>query len=144
MPPLERLLQLQAGISASAYGAPPMAANTMSYWLAVAAKQLREAAERKQVHIAAGADVDQSTVWRFEKQKTFPRDINAVVDAYAEDLDTQPIEIWAHALELWRASQLADAEALEQDEEAAIPPGAASGPLHVPSAQIPRRKRKAP
>jgi hypothetical protein len=74
----------------------------MSYWLAAAARELREQADRKQVHVAAGADVDQSTVWRFEHSGTFPRNVDSLIAAYAEDLSMSPIEIWAKALEMWR------------------------------------------
>jgi hypothetical protein len=87
----------------------------MLYWLAQAAKQAREAAERKQVHVAASADRDQSSIYRFEQARTWPRDPDAIIGAYADDLDVDPVEIWATAVELWRAW----AAALSPEERAA-------------------------
>jgi hypothetical protein len=50
-----------------------------SYWLATVAKELREAAGRKQVQIAPSISKDQSTVYRFEVHKNVPpRDIDVV------------------------------------------------------------------
>jgi transcriptional regulator with XRE-family HTH domain len=81
-----------------------MAADTMIHWLAAAAKRLREERRRKQVHIAAALSIDQSSVYRFEAGNNWPRDPDAMIAAYAEDLDIDdPREIWEMALELWRA-----------------------------------------
>ena len=77
----------------------------MSFWLSAAAKDLREKAERKPVHVAAGANLDQSTVWRFEHRGTFPRDVDALIAAYADDLEIDAIDIWNLALKLWRADE---------------------------------------
>ena len=74
------------------------------FWLAVAAKELREAAGRKQVHIAASMSKDQSTVYRFEQGGSVPRELDVFVAAYADDLDIKPSQVWARALELWRQS----------------------------------------
>jgi len=78
--------------------------DAMMYWLAEAAKERREAAQRKHVHIAAEANVDQSTVSRFESHETTPTQLDAMIAAYARDLDVRPIDIWGRAIELWRAS----------------------------------------
>jgi hypothetical protein len=61
----------------------------MLYWLALTCRESRLAARRKQVHIGAGADVDQSTV-------------NRVVAAYADDLGIKPVELWQQAIDRWR------------------------------------------
>lgn len=74
----------------------------MTFWLAAAAKELREAAGRKQVHIAASMNKDQSTVYRFELGEAVPRELNLFVAAYADDLDIKAIQIWERALQLWR------------------------------------------
>lgn len=89
----------------SAY-APAMASpeGTMTFWLAVAAKELREAAGRLHVHVAASMSKNQSTVYRFEEGNTVPRDLNLFIAAYADDLDIEPMQIWERALELWRES----------------------------------------
>lgn len=75
----------------------------MLYWLATAAKQLREEAGRKQVHIAASLSTDQSSIYRFERTDTWTRDPDLLIAAYADDLDIEdPREIWELALTMWR------------------------------------------
>lgn len=73
----------------------------MSYWMALACRTAREAQRRKQVHIAAGADVDQSTIARFERAIAWPRQTDRVIAAYADDLGTTPRALWAEAMRLW-------------------------------------------
>lgn len=82
----------------------PAAENSMLFWLARAAKELREAADRKQVHIAASIDKDQSTIYRFEQARAWPRQADLIVAGYADDLDIDDARtIWRRALELWEA-----------------------------------------
>jgi hypothetical protein len=84
------------------YGGMP-GPNTMLYWLANTARQLREDKDRKQVHIAAALSTDQSSIYRFEQGKTWTRDPDRLVAAYADDLDIEdPREIWELALRRWR------------------------------------------
>lgn len=78
---------------------------TMTYYLAMAAKKMREELGRMHVHIAATMNKDQSTIYRFEQGVTVPRDINLMVAAYADDLDTTPIQIWERALKMWKTSK---------------------------------------
>lgn len=76
----------------------------MLYWLARAAKELREEAGRKQVHIAATMSIDQSSIYRFEQGNAWPRQTDLVVAAYAEDLEIADArDIWRRALDLWDA-----------------------------------------
>lgn len=78
--------------------------DSMLYWLAEVARDARKTAGRKQVHIAAStqAGVDQSTITRFEKRSGgWPRNPDATIKAYADDLDVSPRELWRAALELW-------------------------------------------
>lgn len=72
--------------------------------LGAAAREARVKAGRLQVHIAAelGAKTD-ATVRRFEQGLHWPRDPDAMVNAYARDLDIDAREIWAAALKRWRA-----------------------------------------
>jgi hypothetical protein len=86
------------------YDARRVAEGTLIYWLKRAAQELREDHERKQVHIAAAMDADQSTIWRFEHDPGWPKNPDLTVAAYAEDLDITPIELWERALALWRKS----------------------------------------
>lgn len=76
----------------------------MLYWLAQAAKQAREAAGRKQVHVAASANKDQSSIYRFEAAQGWSRDTDLILAAYADDLDIDPLDIWETAIRLWRES----------------------------------------
>ena len=74
----------------------------MLQWLAQTCRDARLAARRKQVHVGASADVDQSTVNRFEKAIAWPRNPDRLVAAYADDLDISPIDLWQAAIDLWR------------------------------------------
>lgn len=104
--------------------------NSMLYWLAEAACQSRKAAGRRQVHIAASTikGVDQSTIARFEKHAAWPRDPDAIVQAYADDLDVAPADLWGAALDLWR------------DHQASKPPDEAAAQIAELEAQRNRAK----
>lgn len=71
--------------------------------LAAVAKERRLAVGKKRVHVAALADVDQSTITRFEAGHAWPRDPDGVVNAYAEVTDTGARDIWAEAVTRWQA-----------------------------------------
>jgi hypothetical protein len=114
---LKQAQRAQARGVGAPYGGPTVPEQAMAHWLAVAATELRESKGRKHVHIAAGANVDQSTVWRFEREESFPRDMDALVAAYADDLDVRPIDIWRRALGLWSEATLSDRAAVEAETE---------------------------
>jgi len=98
-------MHTQAGIVWGAYGAVLVPnRDSMLPFLAAAAVELRTAAERKQVHVAASADLDQSTIWRFERGESWPRDPDQIIRAYAEDLGITAEAIWARGLGLWEAA----------------------------------------
>jgi hypothetical protein len=86
------------------YRHPTLGKDGMIYWLALAAQEARLKQGRKQVHIAASIDRDQSTVNRFEQGEHWPRDPDELVKGYADDLDMDPTSLWAEALRLWRES----------------------------------------
>lgn len=73
-------------------------------FLGAACRDAREHHGRLQVHIAVELEVDQATVRRFEQGKHWPRDPDAMVAAYARDLDMDPRELWEEALRRWRES----------------------------------------
>lgn len=81
--------------------AEPRDGDRMLYWLAQACRQARERAGRKQVQVAASAGANQNTISRFEKGRVWPRDLGRIVDAYVDDLEVDPFELWAEALRLW-------------------------------------------
>lgn len=70
-------------------------------YLGAACKAARERHGRLQVHIAVELEVDQATVRRFERGQHWPRDPDAMVNAYARDLDISPVELWRAAVKLW-------------------------------------------
>jgi transcriptional regulator of aromatic amino acid metabolism len=151
--------EAQAAVLRAAYGAAmSVDSDGMLYWVAEAAKELRLGAGRKLVHPAASGNMDQSTLYRFERHQGQPESIDATVAAYADDLDIEPIEIWERALELWRAAaaltaeaevdRLAEEIASELDEGgvddqpgAARPRGAADAPATPRTGEAERRAR---
>lgn len=90
-------------------------------WLATVCRTRREALppqRRKQVHVAAAADVTQPTVARFEKRTAWPLKIDELVDAYARLTGTKARTIWRQAVhlgELHDAGKLPAADALDLD-----------------------------
>lgn len=110
----------QAQRAGAPYLAPVAEQDTMLHWLAQTCREARKAADRKQVHVAAGADVDQSTVNRFESATAWPRNADRVVAAYADDLEIEPVQLWAEALANWQravASEQAEVAAAQQKVE---------------------------
>lgn len=127
---------LQAQEAPTAYGPLIVAeGDSMVYWLAKAAKELRETKGRLQVHVGASASRDQSTIWRFEQGAKWPRDPDRIVAAYADDLRVHPSEIWQRAVELWTETDLREKTGQELAEHAlqARPPsGADDTGTHAP------------
>lgn len=72
--------------------------------LGAAARDARMQKGRHQVQVAAEIGVDQGTIRNFEYGKHWPRDPDAMVAAYARDLDIHPVEIWEEALKRWKAT----------------------------------------
>lgn len=76
--------------------------DTMIFWLATAARYLRERGNRKQIEVAARLGLDQSTIYRFEQGKTWPRNTDEVVAAYADELEIPDArDIWALGQKWW-------------------------------------------
>lgn len=128
--------QLQARDALTPYGQLIVPeGDSMVYWLAKAAKELREAKGRLQVHVGASASRDQSTIWRFEQGAKWPRDPDRIVAAYAEDLRVHPSEIWSRAVQLWSESDLRERtgqELVEHAQQAHPPSGADGKGTHAP------------
>lgn len=97
--------QAQAQRMGATYLAPVADQDSMLFWLSRACTAARKTANRKQVHVAASADVDQSTIARFERAVAWPRHTDRVVAAYADDLDIDAIDLWREALRLWQDDQ---------------------------------------
>lgn len=80
--------------------------NAILPYLGAAARDARHDRGRHQVHVAVelGARSD-STIRRFERGEAWPRDPDAMVQAYARDLDLDPVEIWKDAVARWEAER---------------------------------------
>lgn len=76
----------------------------MMYWIAQTCRDARLEQQHLLSEVAAELRVDQSTVGRFETGRMRKIDIDAMVDAYARDLQLQPRELWVRALQSWAAS----------------------------------------
>ena len=87
-----------------------MAEDSMIHWLAEVAREAREEAGVKHVMIAAALNMDQSSVSRFEKGEAWPRDADATIQAYGEELGIDPRVLWRRALERWMAEGSPSAE----------------------------------
>lgn len=75
---------------------------TMLSALAHVCRQAREQAGRKRYHVAARVGHTEKTIERFETGRTWPKDIEAMVDAYAQEAGLEPVELWLRAIEYWR------------------------------------------
>lgn len=115
--------QARAQAHTGAYLAPVPDEENMLFWLARAARQARATAGRLQVHVAASASVNQSTIDRFEKGLAWPRNPDRVLKAYAEDLDVDSIDLWDAALRMWRddRSTRAMEQELAADDQPSVP-----------------------
>lgn len=120
----------------------------MRYWVAEAAKQARVAADRKMVHVAAQASMDQSSIYRFENHHVFPDRIDLTIAAYAADLDIEPWDIWEQALKMWRESgdqaSVGDLQGRRptSDEPAVRTSGGLPAPPPLPRVRKPTAPRK--
>lgn len=78
---------------------PPREADPLLDALARICRAARNDVGRKQVHIAARMDIDQSTIARFERAGGWPRNVGSVVSAYAEELGLDQWDLWQQALD---------------------------------------------
>lgn len=70
--------------------------------LAWACRKERRSASEPRWHIARAANVDEATVVRFEQVKAWPRDVDGIVDAYAQCTGVEPQDLWEAAFHAWR------------------------------------------
>jgi hypothetical protein len=119
---------------AASYGAT-VAPSAMARFLAIAAKEMREAADRRRYEVSSSATdrVDPSTLYRFEKGR-WPENPDRLIDLYASDLAVEPIAIWERALALWQAAERRGATGEDELPEAGVLPDA-PGPLPGPTHQ---------
>lgn len=70
--------------------------------LARVARELRRGQDVRAARIAVALDGSESRVARFESGAQF-RKVDEIVDAYAQELGVEPIDIWRAALKGWEA-----------------------------------------
>lgn len=136
-----RETQARAGSQAfNACMAPVASPDSMLYWLGHTCARARHLAGRKAVSVAASVKpvpVDQSTISRFEKGLSWPRDADKLVRAYADDLDIEPVDLWEQALTDWQAHLQAENVIPLDPAEQFV--DAAQEAAHPPAAQKPTR-----
>lgn len=81
----------------------PMA-DGMLYHLGQSLREQRKARKVKLVRVGAALDKSEASLSRFESGKTWPNDLDAAINAYADELDITPLEIWTAALAHWKAA----------------------------------------
>jgi ribosome-binding protein aMBF1 (putative translation factor) len=77
----------------------------MIHWLAMACRQAREEAGIPQMDIAAQIHRDPATIFRFEEGKRWPRNVDLIVQGYAECLGITSEKLWGEALRLRRRNE---------------------------------------
>lgn len=70
-------------------------------WLAGVLADAREDAQKRQVHVAAAADMDQSAITRFEHGQSWPRNPDRLVQAYADCVGVDAHVLWRRAIDRW-------------------------------------------
>lgn len=91
-----------------------VAADPLLQAIAAVCRKAREDAGVKQVHIASQADVDQSTLARFERAAGWPRNphnVGVIVTAYAEYLGRDARELLKEAVDAWGGESSASQQA---------------------------------
>src|SRR3954453_11054695 len=71
-------------------------------YLGSAARAVRREHHTKLVRVGARLDKSESSLSRFENGRTWPNDLDAAMDAYAEELGVSPLVILERAVELWK------------------------------------------
>lgn len=80
----------------------------MTYWLARAARELRESSGGNITQIAADHGVREVSVSRFERGLHVPKYLDAMIETYANETGHDPQEFWERALQLWDAHENAE------------------------------------
>lgn len=79
----------------------PKPPQSMLAALAWACRKERRAHRVPRWKIAKKAKVDEATVVRFEQSRAWPRDVEHLVDVYAECTDVGPKDLWEAAFHAW-------------------------------------------
>lgn len=68
-------------------------------------REARLAAGLRQIDIATVAGVGHVTLSRLERGVRWPEGLDSVIGAYAQETGRDPADLWAAALERWRATR---------------------------------------
>lgn len=79
----------------------------MLFWLGHVCSARRLAEQRTQGNVAAGLGIDSATIGRFERCQRWPRDVDALVAAYGDDLGLDARILWLAAVEKWMSDGIA-------------------------------------
>lgn len=101
--------------------------------LGAVARELREAKDVLAVEIGARIRHTEGVVSRFERGETVPRNLDLMVQAYADELDLDPADIWQMTIKRWR--ELPEAE---------VSPGDVGRRQAVRAVQEAGKRRQAP
>jgi transcriptional regulator with XRE-family HTH domain len=67
-------------------------------------REARVNAGLRQIDVATAAGTSHASLSRFETGRYWPKNPDAWVDAYAAETGIEPLDLWAAAVEAWRAS----------------------------------------
>lgn len=111
--------------------------------LGAVAREMREAQDVLAVEIGARIRHTEGVVSRFERGETVPRDLDQMVQAYADELSVDAAEIWQRTVDRWRAQEANSPEqrAVAAARRAAQPPRSQPPPDRE-SGQRPARKAR--
>jgi transcriptional regulator with XRE-family HTH domain len=70
--------------------------------LGQACREARVAAGLRQIDVATSAGTTHATISRFEAGLYWPKDPDAWVKAYADELGVDSLHLWAEAITRWR------------------------------------------
>lgn len=77
-----------------------MSDDSFNYHLGTASQNRREAARKTRAMVASRIGVSESTIYRFERGETRPRDLRRFLDLYCEAIGCDHDALWAEALGL--------------------------------------------
>jgi transcriptional regulator with XRE-family HTH domain len=76
----------------------------MLHHLGLTCREAREAAGLRQIEIAVSAGTSHATISRLETGRAWPMHPDVVVAAYAAEAGTEPLALWAEAVQRWHAT----------------------------------------
>lgn len=73
--------------------------------LGAAAKAIRRRHRVRQIDVALRLGVSESTISHFERGLHWPQSPDITIQAYADELDLEPADLWREALRRWDEQQ---------------------------------------